>query len=158
MIGAYVRRQAYTDCYAVFVPGVTTLAEFVEAFYTTRLFKLERWLLARALNLPATDEQALRLAQGACDRYSAWRVEQRSNDEILVEFGPTRSWLCAKPAAGSAPGTTLLFGSVVVPTRPDGGFGLAFHALGGFHRLYARLLLAAAARRVIALRRASRAA
>lgn len=52
----------------------------------------------------------------------------------------------------------LLFGSALLPMRPGGGFSLAFHALFGFHRLYSKLLLRAAAKRVIALRRTDHAA
>jgi hypothetical protein len=39
----------------------------------------------------------------------------------------------------------------VLPRRPGGKFGWGFHVLLGFHRLYSRLLLAAAAKRVVAL-------
>jgi hypothetical protein len=153
-LGAYTRRGAYTDCYTVTVPGAVTLPEFVFAFYTTRLFKLERWLLAKALRLPSTDAQARELADGTATRFAAWRVEQRAADEILLDAGQTRSWLNVEPRAGGAPATTLRFGSAVVPARPGGRLGLAFHALLGFHRLYSRLLLRAACRRVLALRAA----
>lgn len=152
LLGAYAARGAYTDCYAEPVPGRVGLAELVEAFYTTPLFKTERWLLARALGLHATDAQARALAGGAAERYSAWRVEGRSASEILLDAGQTRSWLGVVDAGER--GTALLFGSAVVPMRPGGRFGWVFHALLGLHRLYSRLLLGAAARRVIALRRA----
>ena len=154
---AYARRGAFTDCYAATVPGSVSLPAFVLAFYTTPLFKLERWLLARALNIPSTDEQAHHLAAAATERFSAWKVEHRSGDEILMDAGQTRSWLSVQPQAGGEASTTLLFGSAVVPLRPGGRFGLAFHALLGFHRLYSRLLLSAACRRVRALRVAARA-
>lgn len=169
---AYVHRGAFADCYATPLSGTVTLPELVEAFYTTRLFKVERWLLAKALGLQATDEQARQLACGSRDRFSAWRVEHRSPTEILLDAGQTRSWLSvqtqphappAQPhASAHAPApapplaqasTTLLFGSAVVPLRPGGQFGWAFHALLGFHQLYSRLLLASAARRVVALRK-----
>ena len=35
----------YTDCYETHVRGVVVVADFVAAFYTTWLFKLERWLI-----------------------------------------------------------------------------------------------------------------
>lgn len=152
-LGAYTRRGAYTDCYAATVPGSVTLPDFVFAFYTTPLFRLERWLLAKALGLPSTDMQARQLADGTATRFSAWQVEQRAADEILLDAGQTRSWLNVEPLAGTA-STLLRFGSAVVPKRPGGRFGLAFHALLGFHRLYSRLLLRAACRRVLALRAA----
>lgn len=44
----------YTDCYATGSAGRITLARFVEAFYTTRLFRLERFVLALG-GMPSTD-------------------------------------------------------------------------------------------------------
>jgi hypothetical protein len=154
-LAAYARRGAYTDCYAASVPSAVGLSEFIEAFYTTPLFKVERWLLARVLGLPSTDAQAQALAQATAPRFSAWRVEARSDAQILLDAGQTRSWLGVQAGDAAAGVTTLLFGSAVVPVQPGGRFGWAFHALLGFHRVYSRLLLAAAARRVIA-RRAAR--
>ena len=154
-LGAYARKGAFTDCYATSVPAAITLPEFVEAFYTTRLFKLERWLLAKALNIRSSDEQALQLAQSKSEQFSAWKVENRSNHEILLDAGQTRSWLSVSPRTSTAPSTTLLFGSAVVPMRPGGNkFSPAFHMLLGFHRLYSRLLLAAASKKAVALRKA----
>lgn len=82
-----------------------------------------------------SDEQARQLADGDTGQYSAWKVEQRSGSEILMDAGQARSWLSVRPLAGAGASTTLLFGSAVVPMRPGGKFGLAFHALLGFHRL-----------------------
>ncbi len=151
-LGAYAARGAYTDCYATTVSGPVALPDLVRAFYTTRLFKLERRLLAVALGLPSTDQEARDLADGRTDRFSAWRVEHRSGSEILLDAGQTRSWLSVAATPGRPERTTLLFGSAVVPMRPGGGFGWVFHAFLGLHRLYSRLLLAAAARRLLALR------
>jgi hypothetical protein len=147
---------AFTDCYAVSVDGAVSLAEFVFAFYTTPLFKLERWLLARALGFASSDAQALQLARAEVERFSAWTVEARSAGQILLEAGPTRSWLSVEVRAGPQPVTTLRFGSAVLPTRPGGKLGWVFQALLGFHRIYSWLLLAAACRRVLALRSLSR--
>ncbi len=144
-LGAYTRAGAFTDCYSMSVPIAATLPQFVEAFYTTRLFKLERWLLAKFLNIESSDAQAHQLAQGTGTEFSAWKVENRSSSEILLDAGQTRSWLSVVQVQGSQPETTLLFGSAVVPMRPGGKFGMAFHALLGFHRLYSKLLLSAAA-------------
>jgi hypothetical protein len=91
------------------------------------------------------------------DAFSVWTVERRSTSEILLRAWQTRSWLGVIPGSKSA-STTLLFGSAVVPARPGGRFGLAFHALHGFHRLYSRMLLSAAAKRVVATRKSKNAA
>ena len=153
-LGAYTRQGAFTDCYATTISMPVTLSEFIEAFYTTRLFRLERWLLAKALSIPSSDEQASQLARSDAQKFSAWQVELRSSHEILLAAWQTRSWLCVGQPSSATPSTILFFGSAVVPTRPDGKFGLAFHVFGGFHRLYSKLLLAAASKKVIKLCRA----
>lgn len=144
---------AFTDCYCIKVPAAITHAEFVEAFYTTRLFGLERWLLGVLASRPSTDLQARELAQGQRNDFAAWSVASRLPDQLLLadQTGRTRSWLMAQPAgAAEAPGATrLYFGSALVPRfdRQTGQrrFGLLFHALLGFHRAYSRALLRAAA-------------
>jgi hypothetical protein len=152
----YAQAGAYTDCYAADIAKPVSHAAFVEAFYTCRLFKLERLVLALLLRKPSTDEQARALATGIADSFAAWRVEARDADQLLVcDFlGRTRSWLMVGPpgAGDAAGGTRLYFGSAVVPIvgkvsgKPTMGF--AFKALLGFHRLYSRALLFAARSRL----------
>lgn len=152
LLNAHRLRGAFTDCYATSVEGAVSLDAFVFAFYTTPLFKLERWLLARVLGLTSSDAQALQLARAEVERFSAWTVEARSAGQILLAAGSTRSWLSVELLPGQLPATTLRFGSAVLPTQPGGKLGWVFQALLGFHRVYSRLLLAAAARRVVVLR------
>jgi hypothetical protein len=147
----YTQAGAFADCYAVSVLGTVSLSELIEAFYTTRLFKVERWLLAKVLGLTSSDAQARQLATGAATAFSAWRVESRSVSEILLDAGQTRSWLSVAPGQRQPVSTVLFFGSAVIPRRTNGKFGLAFHALLGFHRLYSKLLLSAAAKRAVTL-------
>ncbi len=122
-------------------------------FYTTWLFRLERWILRLAVARPSTDEEARQLARGERGAFAAWSVEARAPDQLLMcDFtGRTRSWLMVAPAAG-ATGTRLYFGSVVVPVRDpktgEMGLGPVHGPLIGFHKLYSRLLLGAAARRL----------
>lgn len=149
----YRESGAYTDCYFADVPRAVTHAEYVEAFYTTSLFKLERWVLRIAVSRPSTDAEARALARGERDVFAAWTVEARAPDQVLLcdYMGRTRSWLMV--ATAEVPGgTRLYFGSVVVPERnaATGKSGMpAVHSrLLGFHRLYSRMLLAAAARSV----------
>ena len=148
-VGALLERYsatgAYTDCYEVAVPGHASLAEFMAAFYTTPVFKVERWLLAHLARYPSTDEQALSLAKGQLTHFAAWQVEARESGQAILAAGRTRSWLMVRPAKGGA--TSLFFGSAVVPRR-RGGLGWSFGVLLGFHRLYSRVLLASAARRL----------
>jgi hypothetical protein len=140
----------YTDCYATDVPRRVTHADFVAAFYNTRLFKLERLVLT-LIGKPSTDEAARELAEGKRDAYAAWSVERRAIDQLLLcDFqGKTRSWLMVEPIAN---GTRLYFGSAVIK-RIDGtgdkSMSGGFRALLGFHRRYSRGLLGAARRALL---------
>ncbi len=147
LLARYTGAGGYTDCFTVTLPGRVTQAAFVEAFYTTALFKLERLVLAVLLSRPSTDREARALAAGETDRFAAWTVEGRAADQILLcDFmGSTRSWLMTAPGEGT---TTLSFGTAVVP-RKGRGMGGGFRVMLPVHRLYARSLLRAAAGRVV---------
>jgi hypothetical protein len=162
LLRAYKYGAGFADCYVIEVPGVVTQEAFIEAFYTSPLFKIERMLLQYLASRPATDADAQQLAGGMATKFSAWRVEGQSPSELLLaDFtGRTRSWLMAARVEGSGqpPRTRLYFGSAVVPLSRQAGraanagvkprMGWLFHALLGFHRLYSRLLLRAASRRI----------
>lgn len=154
VLQGYRERGAYTDAYCVAVPGRVTLSQYVEAFYTSPVFRLERAILAMVVARPSADAEVRQLARGETDRFAAWSVEDRDRSQILLcDFrGVTRSWLMVEPL-GADGGTRLWFGSAVVPTarsvregRPR--MGVAFRALLGFHQLYSWVLLAAAVRRL----------
>jgi len=142
---------AFADAYHLSFPRPVSLAEFVEAFYTTRLFKGERVLLA-LFGKPSSDAMARAVARGEGQRIAVWTVQARAGDELLMheDSGATRSWF--KAQAGEGGGTMLWFGSAVIARRrgPDGQprFSWVFHALLGFHRWYSRALLVAAAWRL----------
>jgi hypothetical protein len=155
LLAQYTARGAYTDCYVADLTGSVSHADYVEAFYTGALFKVERRLLAWFLGRPSTDAQVRELAAGTLDTFAAWKVEERSADQVLLREigGRTRSWLMAVTVgSGSSARTRLYFGSAVVPvTDTKTGtvrLGVAFKALLGFHKLYSRALLAAAAARL----------
>ncbi len=151
--------EPYTDSFAAQIPGGVDIAQFVTAFYTTWLFKLERLILGFLAGKPSTDGQAADLAAGETETFAAWKLEARTENQLLVcDFrGRTRSWFMVEPiAAGSTgsegAGTLLRFGSAVVPAvnaqTGEEGLGRGFEALLGFHRLYSRCLLSSAARRL----------
>lgn len=149
LLQAYIRQQgAYTDCYAVNVHGIVPHSDFVHAFYTSAVFKLERLILQCCLNKPSTDFEARQLAECAISKFAAWRVESRAADQLLMcDFlGRTRSWLMAHPwQSESGYKTRLYFGSAIVARRraKDGKrtIGIGFKVMLGFHRLYSRVLL-----------------
>jgi len=109
LLRAYVRDGAYTDCYVTDIPRRVSHAHYVEAFYTTAVFRLERLLLAWFVAKPSTDAQARQLADGAIDAFAAWQVEGRSTNQLLLcdYAGSTRSWLMTAPH-GADEATTRL--------------------------------------------------
>lgn len=144
----YEQQEAYTDCYYMDLPRHISQSEYVEAFYTSALFKVERAILGLVAARPSTDGQARQLANEETATFSAWDVEGRTANQLLLRdhLGRTRSWLMSVATDGdNGPGTRLYFGSAVVPKSisADGrkSFGFGFHALSGFHRLYSRALM-----------------
>lgn len=153
----YRDQGAYTDCYVTEVAWPVPQSEYVEAFYTTVVFKFERQLLAWFASRPSTDMDARQLAAGALTSFSAWSVEGQTPDQLLLcDFaGRTRSWLMAMPVENGnhSGGTRLYFGSAVVPvvsaSNGKATLGFAFRSLLGFHKAYSRVLLHAAKSRLV---------
>lgn len=153
LLRRYQGDGAYADCYATEFAGPVSHAEFVTAFYTTRVFRLERLLLSWLAKRPSSDAEVLDMACGRTASFAAWDVEAReANQLLLCDFqGRTRSWLMTVPEPGGQ-ATRLFFGSAVVPVtnRHSGktSMGLAFRALLGFHKLYSQILLRVAVSRL----------
>jgi len=154
LLNRYAGSGGHTDCYVAELAGAVSHAAFVEAFYTTGVFRLERLVLRFLASRPSTDLEARQLAQGTLASFAAWSVEARTADQLLLSdfTGRTRSWLMVATPRAEAPTTHLYFGSAVVPVRNQAsgqvGLGFAFRALLGFHRLYSRVLLGAARARL----------
>jgi hypothetical protein len=157
--GSLLMRQraqgAFTDCHVSGIARAVTLSEYIAAFYTTRLFKLERMVLRWAVSRPSTDLEVQSLAAAQIDHFAAWVVESRTADQILLAdyMGRTKSWLMTKPAGDTdQPGSLLYFGSAVLPIRDrDTGnnkITRSFSALLPFHKAYSRSLLLSARRRL----------
>ncbi|MEX0976537.1 MAG: hypothetical protein WDZ50_05515 [Woeseia sp.] len=155
LLAAYQQGGAYADCYATDIEASVTHAEYVIAFYTTPVFKIERFILKWVAAKPSTDEEAGQLAAGTIDSFAAWQVEKRSENQLLLTdfLGNTRSWLMVAPKSGDKTiGSRLYFGSAVVP-KVDAKTGersltFVFRALLGFHRIYSVVLLFAARSRL----------
>src|SRR4030095_9894057 len=84
LLRSYRDAGAYIDCYATEIAARVSHSEYVEAFYTTFVFKLERLLLKWLVSKPSTDTGAARLARGELDSYAAWTVEGRAPDQVLM--------------------------------------------------------------------------
>jgi len=155
LLVSYANSGGYADCFVADLPFAVSHAEYVEAFYTTWLFKLERLVLLLVAK-PSTDDHARQLARGERTTFAAWSVEARAPDQLLVcdYQGKTRSWLMIEPGLNQGTAITrLYFGTGIVAVRnKSGGRGLSlfFRALMPFHKLYARALLRAAHARLVA--------
>jgi hypothetical protein len=129
---------AYVDAYSTEIATQVAFSEIIFAFYTTPLFKLERLILT-FIFLPSTDDQARRLADGTVDKFAAWTVESRGENEILMcdVVQRTRSWLMVKHEGA---GTRLYFGSAVVPKRGKTSLEFGYRGLLGFHQINPHVL------------------
>jgi len=141
LLTKFAREGAYADCYVAAVPLEVTHAEYVEAFYTSWLFKLERFILGRFVGKPSTDAEARELARGERGSFAAWSLDSRAGNQLVMldYLAATCSWLMIE----SRPAQTMLyFGTGILSRSP------AFRLLMPFHKLYARALLAAARARL----------
>jgi hypothetical protein len=151
----YKERGAFVDCYYIDIVKDISLDDYIQAFYTTTLFKLERSLLSLATFKRVMDSEAVELSTGKSDTYSIWTVEGReSNQIILRDFtSSTRSWLMVQKPNDNEMSTRLYFGSVVVPKdktkNGKASFGVLFHLLDKFHQVYSKLLLNAAYKKLL---------
>ncbi len=147
LLSACRAEGAYVDCYCIDSPWRVSQAEYVEAFYTTAVFRVERLVLRGVLSKPSSDRDARLLA--------VWQGEARDADQLLLAdvTGRTKSWLMSAPVGdGHGNATRLYFGSAVMPARHratgERRLGPVFHALLGFHQCYSRVLLTAARARL----------
>ena len=157
LLRAY-QAHAYADCYMTEVSGRISLEQFVTAFYTTRLFKVERSILKWAVSKPSTDDEVRQLAAGTIAAFAAWHIENRAANQLLLSDmnERTKSWLMIDSVkSNDGPVTRLYFGSAVVPVRNrksgKAEMGCIFRALLGFHKLYSIALLRAAVTRLHAM-------
>jgi hypothetical protein len=137
----------YCDCYSTIIDRKVDLQEFVYAFYTSKVFSVERKILATVLRIPTTDEHAKQLSLGNTDSFSAWTVETRLDNEMLLREPRSRtaSWFMVRQEVGATSDRTqLLFGSVVFPKNDQKGLGILFHSLSTFHTYYSHALLRSA--------------
>lgn len=152
MLKAYQAQEGcYTDCYAVDVAGAPDIERFIRIFFDTSIFRLERRILALS-GLEATHADDVdALARGHRSRFAAWRLEGKTADELMLRFErPSgRTWLHVADVPDQSGQARLFFGSALLPGARDNDkrptIGWSLHAFLPFHRLYARMLLRAAA-------------
>jgi hypothetical protein len=145
------RWDGYGDCFVVPIDRAVSLAEFVFAFYTTPLFRIERLILRVLARAPSSDGEARQLAAGSRDSFAVWQLSERTATQLLMgdRYGRTRSWFRVTQQEPS--GTLLQFGSAVAARRranESEGMSARFNLLLGFHRFYSRMLLCSTRRRL----------
>jgi hypothetical protein len=155
LLQSYRRDGHHTDCYSTEIPRAVSQSQFIAAFYTTFLFKIERFILKVAVSRPSTDDEALLLSEQRTDSFAAWNVEAQDDDQLLLcDFqGKTRSWLMVEALSlEDLPRTRLYFGSAVIKTSQHQGekrsLPSGFRPLLWFHHLYSIALLHSARRRL----------
>jgi hypothetical protein len=143
------------DCFAVSVDRVVSLADFVFAFYTSDVFRIERRMLGVLAGAPSTDAEARQLAAGSDISFAIWRVAERTTTQLLMcdRYGRTRSWFGVVPLDQGR--TLLQFGSAVASRSNARTANWArrslFRVLMKFHVVYSQVLLQAAKRGVMKL-------
>lgn len=156
LLRRFVDSGDYTDCFMTSVEEQVSFPAYAEAFYTTTVFKAERFILRWLASRPSTDADVRALANGQASTFAAWKLLDRSDDQMLLmdTRGRTCSWLMCIPGEK---GTRLYFGSAVIRSRKtESGRrpGWTYRCLLGLHRLYSRILLRAAGRRVTRMHQA----
>jgi len=138
----------YGDCFSVTVARTVSLADFVFAFYTSPVFRIERLLLRAFIGAPSSDSDARALADGSTASFAVWYVGKRTATQLLMcdRYERTRSWF--RVVALNDGRTLLQFGSAIAAARGDqagvAARGGTFRLLLRFHVLYSQLLLHAA--------------
>ncbi len=148
---AYQAREGcHTDCFFIDVPGTLTLQTYIELFFDTWLFRLERRILALTGFGPAGLPEIQALASGQTETFAAWTVEIRTPTQILMNVAksPIRTWLQVEP---TPTGARLYFGSAVLPNPKSNRINRLTTALTPLHLIYAKSLLGAAARKYKAI-------
>ena len=149
LLQAYAKRKnGYTDCFEVMHPLEASLEDFVGAFYRSWLFRMERVGLSLALRRRIRDAEIDALVGGESDSFAVWKVEARETDQLLMAeaYGQTRSYFAVSSKEGGV--TRLLFGSAVVVAGEGEKLPRGVTALTPVHRLYSKLLLRAAEKRL----------
>ena len=150
LLQEFANRGDYTDCFVTRLNGNVAFRQYVEAFYTTRLFRAERFILKYLASKPSTDEEARLLSRNETHSFAAWNEYRRADNQlIMMDFRQqTCSWFMLQREEGDS---RLYFGSAVMRDRKSASgneMKWTYRCLLGFHRLYSKALLHATANRL----------
>ncbi|NRB30287.1 MAG: hypothetical protein HRU27_06805 [Rhizobiaceae bacterium] len=155
--GAFISQYSttlggYSDCYYIDIQKDVALSDYILAFFSTPIFRMERLILNLVPSGRSNEQCVLDLAAGTGDKIAGWKTEKRDDSQLLLAVGdgPIRTWLMVQGSPYSETTTRLYFGSAVLPTgmTKEGHPKLAivFRLFAGLHIFYSRLLLWWAAR------------
>jgi hypothetical protein len=146
-------KVGFVDCFFIDVNAQISHSQFVAAFYTSWLFKIERFILRWVVAKPSTNAEAQQLAMGEHTQFAAWALEARAENQLLMGDypGATCSWLICEALAASDPRRTrLYFGSAIALARSPSAQArrgtASSRGLLWLHTVYSKALLDAACR------------
>jgi len=147
LLYGHVERGEYADAFYTDITYSADLSEYIRAFYSSRVMRVERFIL-KFIGKPSSADQVEKLATGEISELAVWSVAERRKNEILLpdSYDRTCSWLMVSyPSTGK---TRLHFGTGVHRMRQQGegatSLNLFFRATIGFHLLYSKVLLRSA--------------
>lgn len=145
-------KGCHTDCFSTEIQKHIDLQQYIAGFLTSPIFKIERWILSVALQKLSTDQEASLLAENKVDQFSAWGVEARNDNQLLMAdySNKTRFWIMIEKSVEKET-TKLHFGSAVLPNK-EGVMPKAiwFRVLMKLHKLYSIILLWSAKSKLMA--------
>lgn len=123
--------NAYLDAFVLPTKhDVKDVKQYARAFYTSRIFKFERFIIKHLIGAEMTDEQINSSEFNVGDEILIWKVVKRENNQVLLNW-----------SYGSVTGSTWL---KVENGKYKFGSGLS-HSVGLLptiaHQIYSRLLL-----------------
>lgn len=152
LLKVYDGAVGYADAFECQVDGSVAISDFVTAFLNSPVFRVERALLAILAFSVTTRKDVSGIADGSTDQFAVWKTEKRTETELLlsIEEKRIRTWF-ETDTSGAV--TKLRFGSAILPKSGEAGgdsdIGFIFRALKKFHRVYSRVLLKSAVRKLL---------
>jgi len=138
---------AYADCFEATVAcdmaSDAAFKRFVFLFFDSPVFRIERAILRLSGKASRHQSDPAALARGETDVFAVWRVERRTDSEILMGVPDTaiRTWLALHKDGAEA---RLRFGSAILMQEGSDAPHWIYRVTLQGHLLYSRLLLRAA--------------
>ncbi|MTI09151.1 hypothetical protein [Curvivirga aplysinae] len=142
----------HADAFVGQIDGIVTLEDYILAFFDSPIFRIERSILSLFLLRRIKQSEIKELASGRSQQFALWKTKKRNEEELLLEVGDSqiRTWFHTEQEQSNK--TKLYFGSAIVPDTTSKnakeGIGFTFRFFMGFHKLYSRILLQSALKKL----------